>query len=192
MLAPADTTAARLCAASKRVRRWTGAATGRPLASESISLCHNLMLTKFQLHRRHVKYGQPGQPRIRDPPSASARFDHPALDHAQYPPRCPQTYRQPHREHHQVVSVRANRAEHPACGSDQRASESAALHVLKAQGRATGDFSTVTGRRGQPLYKLYGGAVHLKIEELESRRVQVYVLSHGDDCVSSQEAGPFL
>ena len=51
---------------------------------------------------------------------------------------------------------------------------------------------TVTGRRVQCRYELYGGAVHLKIEELKSRRVQVYVLSHGYDCVSSQEAGPFL
>ena len=47
--------------------------------------------------------------------SASTRFDHPAPDHAQYPPRCPprcpQTDRQPHRTHHQVVvSVRANSA----------------------------------------------------------------------------------
>ena len=86
----------------------------------------------------------------------------------------------------------------PARQRPARLRVSRVAKVLKAQGRATGggpiwgDFPTVTGRRGQPLYELYGGAVHLKIEELESRRVQVYVLSHGDDCVSSQEAGPFL
>ena len=60
-----------------------------------------------------------GIPRSR----VSLRAGRPPLDNAQHPPRGPQADRQPHREQQQVVSVRANRAEHLASDKDQGAAD---------------------------------------------------------------------